>query len=399
MRAQQRHAGEDEVRVVERGGAAARGMIARDGHAVRGCERALEAPRPIRACVVDARAPEGLGRERQHDVRLAAQLARGFQEEKVGAACGRAVHRGWREGRHPVHHLLTHARLVLRRKSRRRAAGRIDHVSRKGHDRRNGERGARGLAGAGKMVLQEARLPARGADVAVVASGERERSPVARACVGDIAEDQSGFRERGLLPVVARPREACRADLARERVGTSEVSAQHRHRRRVDARVSGGRVLAPRARCAVRTLVRFERRLEVGCPLGGFTVQCEVLVGTPQEAERLPVLVALGGKPRHDRIRAADVAPPRQCEPLQLAQAQVIGPALEGGLQRVVRGEGLALAQLALGGLDDRFRLVHPAQRMRVADDSRLSTDHVITYPKPPGSGKPRSATSGEVIP
>jgi hypothetical protein len=120
-------------------------------------------------------------------------------------------------------------------------------------------------------------------------------------------------------------------------------------------------MLATRARPAIGPLVDLECRAQVRCAHLGSGAQREVLVGAREQAERLAILVALRRQSGKDRVGPLDVAAAGERQALELAQAQVGGPAFERRLQRVVGRERLALLQRALRGLDDRFGVVHPA--------------------------------------
>ena len=91
--AQRGHPGKDQIRVIERGGAAPRGMIAGDRHAARGSEHPLESGVPTVRRSVDADTAQLLRRKRQHDVGLDALLLQGLETQNVGGRACRAIGR------------------------------------------------------------------------------------------------------------------------------------------------------------------------------------------------------------------------------------------------------------------------------------------------------------------
>ena len=363
VRAQPRHAGEDQVRVFECRHASARLVVARDGDAVGGRQRALEALAPVAAGRLYARAPKVRRRERQDHVSLRTQLARDLEAEDVGPAGGRAVGGHRRERREARVERGAGRGLGVRGKARRLAVVRVDHVARESHHRWNSERVDRGEV-AVQVCRQQPRLPACGAEVAKAVAREGRGAGVMRGRDLQLAKDQRRFAEGRFLPVggngVARRvlREgALLTNRARDGASPREVVAQHGHGRRVDAGVVRIAMRLREPRLLERLLVKVERRFEVKrAALDAGRPGREVLVRASEHAQRLAIGQAFAGEPFEQGVGAFRIAAPREGQRLQLAKARVIRPGLQPRLRGVEGEDRLAAMQKVFGAADRLVR-------------------------------------------
>jgi hypothetical protein len=123
------HASQHEVCVLERRGAVVGVVVARDRHARGGRQHAVETLGPRAAGRLDADAAKRGCGERQHDVRLRAELARQLEAQDVGARRGRAVHSERSERRESLGEHCAHSRLQRRREPRHRTVGVVHPVA------------------------------------------------------------------------------------------------------------------------------------------------------------------------------------------------------------------------------------------------------------------------------
>ena len=164
---------------------------------------------------VDARSAKLAGRERQHDVDLAAQFVDDFHAEDVGTAGGRPVCRERPRGLQRIAHGLPHGGLESGGKARHRAPFPVDHVAGEDQHRRDAQHVRQPAIVDGQVCCQQPRLAARRAQVAVAALRQGHRIRVVVRGGGALAENQRRLAERGLPPVLGHGPACPVGDLAR----------------------------------------------------------------------------------------------------------------------------------------------------------------------------------------
>jgi hypothetical protein len=355
----------------------------------------METLRPVGARDdIDAGAQEPGGRERQHDVELALLREQRLQEEDVPSAGRRGIAGRRAQATEPVSDGLADDALELCREARLRSTGTIDHVSGEQRDRRNPEHLLEPASVLPPLREHQARLAARRAEVAVACAGPRSSLAVVLLGFPPLPEQQCRLGERGMKPVggVLRAPELAAAErthLVRERSRSLFFSGEQRERGCIDPREVRVLGLTTTERGFVSLVVDEEGLLELVRTRGRGGRTCsQVLVGASEDAERLSVAVALGQQPEHRLVGSLGRAASRQSQTPKLPQPEVVGPAREGRLDRLVRLQRLP-------GTEGALRLLPGVGKVREERCGRRLTPAKDRIPLAPGRGD-REAQRGQ---